>query len=399
MVAAHGLSTALGRDMTTKEDVPLEQGFGSLDARHARRLLEHIRDGVQIRDAVVVMDDEGKVAYWNRAAKDMFGYTTDEVIGKDLHALIAPERFHARYHAAFPHFLKTGDGDAIGKVIEVVAKTHDGGEFPIELSLSGFETDGRWWSVGFVRDITERKRLEEKLIAARDAAERATRAKGEFLANMSHEIRTPMNAIIGMAQLTLETQLTAEQRENLGIVVKAADGLLDLIDNILDVSKLDAGRLRIEIIPYAPTQVIKEVIDTVAAKAHEKGLTLRPEIDPSAKGWRWGDPTRVRQVLMNLLGNAIKFTSVGEIVVRLRVDDETLRLEVQDTGIGIPRDRQGRVFIAFEQVDGSTSRRFGGTGLGLSITKQLVERMEGQLGLESQEGAGSLFWVELNELK
>jgi PAS domain S-box-containing protein len=522
-------------------------------------------------DAILMMDPEAKVSYWNTAAKRIFGYSNDEAIGRNLHDLLAPKRYHQAYNQAFPEFLKTGKGAAIGKSLEMFAKRKDGGEFPIELSLSSLMINEKWYSVAIISDITERQKiasalleserrfrslfddspislweedfslihkgLEElrsqgvkdfatyfakhpelvaeyaKLVKVNDVnkssltlfgaeskeelvthlfdtfpedgtvkfreeliqiargmkvfeiemvrqtlakdrivvnlnwavipgyendlskvivsvvdvterksvgdklqqtnlqleesikhanllagqAELANVAKSEFLANMSHEIRTPMNGVIGMTGLLLETDLNEEQHRYAEIVRSSGEALLTVINDILDFSKIEAGKMDLESLDFDLLTMLDDFAATVAVRAHQKRLEFLCAADPDVPISLQGDPGRLRQILTNLVGNAIKFTNQGEVAVRVTCLSQTadkveLRFSVTDTGIGIPQDKIEMLFKKFSQVDASTTREYGGTGLGLAISKQLVELMGGKIGVESEEGKGSEFW-------
>ncbi len=350
----------------------------------------------QAQDAIVMMDGDGNISFWNEAAERTFGYETGEVLGQNLHRLIAPERFHEKHLAAFPRFQKTGGGAAIGKTLELAALKKSGEEIPVELSLSAVKLQGRWNAIGVLREITDRKRMEEDLRASKERAEKMNLAKSQFLANMSHEIRTPLNGIIGMTGLALKTELNDEQIRYLEAVKTSSDHLLQILNDILDLSKVEAKRLEVEEVAFDLRSALEFTLDQVAFKAHEKGLELLSDLPPDLPVRVVGDPGRLRQVVLNVLNNAVKFTEAGEVKLSCSAATEEdglvdLRFVVSDTGIGIPEDRLGSIFEPFQQADGSMTRRFGGTGLGLPISKALCEQMGGGVRVESAPGKGTSF--------
>ena len=368
-----------------------------------------------VQDAIIMIDERGAISMWNPAARRMFGYSAGEAIGQNLHELIAPKRYHEAHLRGFAAFQRSGEGAAIGRVLELVGLRKNGEEFPIELTVSALRSDGGWQAVGIIRDITQRKQIErqQELYAAAlegqrqameqlyGAAEVANRAKSEFLANMSHEIRTPMTAILGYAELLAESLDKPEQLDAVQIIRRNGEHLLAIINDILDLSKLEAGKMQVERRAVAPLEIVEDVISLLRVRAEGKRLKLRLVIDGPIPKTIQTDATRLRQILLNLVGNAIKFTELGEVRVTLRLADggphgRQLAFEVADTGIGMTPEQLKNLFRPFQQADASTSRKYGGTGLGLAISKRLAEMLGGDILATSRLGEGSTFVVTID---
>jgi two-component system, sensor histidine kinase and response regulator len=364
------------------------------DAQRSRARTQAIVDAVA--DAIVTIDRGGRIRQWSRGAERIFGYTADEVVGEDLTVLM-PTPHRERHERYVDSFLKTRDAKIIGIGRELTAIRKDGSEFPIDLTVSEVQGIDEALFTGILRDITERKRAEQELIDARQQAEAASRAKSEFLATMSHEIRTPMNGVLGMANLLASTTLSERQGRLTDNLLRSGQALMAIINDILDFSKIEAGRLELLEADFEPREVIAEVAELFSERCASKGLEFVYFVDEAVPASLRGDPVRLRQICMNLLGNAIKFTERGEILVKMAVgethdDHVLLNIAVIDTGIGIPEEKQAAVFESFHQIDSTMTRARGGSGLGLAIVKQLVELMGGQIGVESEIGRGSRFW-------
>ncbi len=363
------------------------------EREQSRRELDNQKSALDQHAIVSITNTQGVITYANDRFTTISGYSREELIGSShriVNSGLHPSSFFSDLWATILQ----------GEVWhgEVCNRTKDGALYWVNATVVPLlDANGRPEQFIAIRtDITDRKRAESELLQAKEAAEAASKAKSEFLANMSHEIRTPMNGIIGMTDLALDTALTEEQREFMSIVKSSADALLVVINDILDFSKIEAGKLLVEDISFDLHRAINETLKTLSLRAFEKKIELICDIDRHLPRQVIGDPGRIRQVLLNLLGNAIKFTEKGETALRaeLRANnhgDLEVHFAVRDTGIGIPPDKQQLIFEAFSQEDTSTTRRFGGTGLGLTISRRLVELMGGTMWLESEVGKGSIF--------
>ena len=398
--AAHSLV----EDIVAIRTAELKQANAALQTEVAERCLieeELTRARAQLMDAIesldsglVMFDAEERLVLCNQRYREIYaesahlfkvGVKYEEVLrafcrdGGHLYSGLSAEDWIARRMDAHRRRRGVSEQELADRWIRI-------GDFPT--------SDGG--VVSLRTDITEIKRAQEELRVAKEAAESASQAKSEFLANMSHEIRTPMNGIIGMTELALDTELTPRQREYLGLVKSSADSLLTVINDILDFSKIEAGKLSLDQVPFALRDSLHETLQALALRAHTKSIELACRIAPEIPDALVGDPGRLRQVLVNLVGNAIKFTDRGEVVVAVSLveaggEQVVLRFAVSDTGIGIPADKLRTIFEPFEQADGTTTRRFGGTGLGLTISAKLVELMGGRIEVESEPGRGSTF--------
>jgi PAS domain S-box-containing protein len=399
------------RDLTGKlEEMVAER---TMELARSKRKMADIIDFLP--DATLVIDQQGRVIAWNLAMEKLTGIPSEHILGKGdyeygipfygrrrpilIDQVLKPNPDHEENYQGFRR-----EGNTLyGETRSVHLMDEEVYLFAAASAL--FDADGaKVGAIETLRDITAWKKIEKELIEAKLTAEEATRARSDFLANMSHEIRTPMNGVIGMTSLMLQTGLDDEQLEYARTVQSSAETLLTIINDILDFSKIEAGKLEFEKIDFDLRFTLDEITEILSVKAEEKQLEFVGFVQPDVPSRLQGDPGRLRQILLNLASNAIKFTTAGEVVIEaalLEEDQERakLRFTVKDTGIGIPADRLNRLFKSFSQVDSSTTRQYGGTGLGLAISKRLVEMMNGQIGVESEEGRGSDFWftVELDK--
>ncbi len=350
-------------------------------------------------DGIVILDEAG-FKECNPATLEMFRMTSAEEFlrhrPEDLGAPTQPDGRSAREVALDCIRQAIAKGHA---QLHWLGRRSDGSLFPAEIALHAMHLDGKPHIQAIMRDVTDQKAAEAALKSAHDAAVAATQLKSQFLANVSHEIRTPMNGIIGMTRLLLDTPLAARQREYAEAVARSAESLLAIINDLLDFSKIEAGRLTVERIPFHLDELVQDVMALQAPRAQAKGLELKLDKRAEIREWLLGDPLRLRQILLNLLDNAIKLTDQGQVCLTIEPtrlpNGDGYRFTVTDTGIGIAPEAQARIFEAFAQADGSTTRRYGGTGLGLAICRQLAELMGGELTVDSRPGEGSAFHVDV----
>ena len=375
------------KELEEKVAESTESGNVENESEHRFRLIsETLPVGIFETDA------KSECLYTNTSWQEIFGVSLIESLMSDWREFLHPddrESVSEQWEQTLTNL------KAFSKDCRII--TPKGDERWIHLRSSPVFSDTGTRYTGTAMDITARKRTEVELNKAKDAAEAASIAKSEFLANMSHEIRTPMNGVIGMSNLLMDTDLDVEQRQFTETIRKSADSLMTVINDILDFSKIEAGKLDLEVIDFDLRVTLEEVGELMSLKAYEKGLEFASIVHHEIPSLLRGDPGRLRQILINLVGNAIKFTDSGEVTLESILEEEdahraVIRFSVSDTGIGISEEGMDRLFESFSQVDGSTSRNFGGTGLGLAISKQLTELMEGHIGVDSKEGQGSTFW-------
>ena len=347
-----------------------------------------------VQDVIIAIDEHGTMTDVNSAVVKVFGYKVEELAGKNVKMLMGDDHRHT-HDGYLDAYIKTGEEHIIGKRRELFAVRKDGSHFPIELSVNDARVDDEILFTGIIRDITHRRENEKNIAEAHRAAVESANLKSEFLANMSHEIRTPMNGVIGMTEMLLDSKLSAEQRTLTRTVHESAESLLVIINDILDFSKIEAGKLTIKPHDFQLIHILEAVLDLLAEEASRKQINLALFVDKEVPQIIVSDSGRLRQILINLLGNALKFTEQGYVILHLSCKNNKVRFEVKDSGTGIPEDAQKTLFDAFSQVDGSSTREHGGTGLGLAICHQLVDLLGGELEVQSRVGEGSSFYFSL----
>lgn len=352
-----------------------------------------------VNDAMLITDANGTIEMINAACETIFGYTQEELIGQNI-KLLMPRRFARNHDQQMSRFNGEQRSGVIGIGRELTAIGKNGKTFPIELAVNSTRFNGQQVFVGVISNISERKKVEAALQEAVTQAEAANLAKSQFLATMSHELRTPLNSLLGMVQLVLMENPTERQRDCLQTAQNAGRHLLDMINSILDYTKIEAGKIELSPTDIDLPDLLRTTVALMQPHTEGKALTLSLHIEDNVPQHVRADGLRLKQVLINLIQNAVKFTLAGEVNVRVSDIDNgngycKLRCEIQDTGIGIADEDQHKLFRQFQQVDNSVTRSFGGTGLGLAICKELVERMGGQIGVESELNKGSTFWFEI----
>lgn len=348
-------------------------------------------------DAVIIIDQNGDIVYWNPAAEKIFGHKEQDVLGLNVHQLIMPDKYRTQFESAWNHFTKSHQGKLIGKVIEMEGLHSNGSIFPVEVALSQVSGKNNNWLLAYIRDITDRKNAQLELIAAKEKAEESNRLKSHFLTNMSHEIRTPMNGILGFLSLLQDIDLSHETRDKyINIINKSGERLLSTINDIIEMSKIESGHLHTDMEDVNILLIMNDLIDFFQPEIYEKGLKLKTKLLIEKDHlFIKTDKHKLEGILTNLIKNAIKFTSGGYVEIGNFVEKDRMIFYVKDTGIGISKEYTERIFERFVQADTSLTRNYEGSGLGLSIAKAYIDSLDGQIWVESEKGVGSTFFVSI----
>jgi PAS domain S-box-containing protein len=347
-------------------------------------------------DAIVITNQDGQIIHWNKAATEIFGYTEEEVKGRTLMETIIPPAARRPDGTGFELFLDPDDFHILNQRLELTGVRKSGIEFPMELAVTAIHNEQEFYYNGFIRDISNRKQREQELVQMKEKAEQAAKAKSQFLSVMSHELRTPLNAVIGITHLLMLNQPREDQQEDLRTLQFSGESLLHIINDILDFTKLDSGKIELSAIDFNLRELTQSLDQSFSYKAREKGIVFDVEFDQRIPFCVKGDNFRLSQVLNNLISNAIKFTQEGSVKLKVEMTEDNgpgfaARFLVMDTGIGISQDKQEKIFEQFTQADSDTTRLYGGTGLGLSISTKLVELMGSTILVDSTPGKGSTF--------
>lgn len=377
----------------TQELTELNQKIKEDAEGYVSAIMENVVDGI------LTFDSEGKILSVNSAAQEIFGFIETELQGENIQLLL-PDESHEKAQGLHLAIGEIISGKQASFSDESLALKKDGEIFPTEISISKMSGSSGDIFITIIKDITRRVRFQEELIQAKEKAEAAAIAKTNFLSTMSHEIRTPMNAVIGLTNLLIQENPRQDQLDNLNVLKFSGENLLVLINDILDFNKIEAGRIEFEEIDFSLKTVANTIKEALGVKARDKGIGLRIYMDSALPEVVVGDPTRLSQILNNLIGNAVKFTEKGKVTVDIALREEKdeqmfIDFEVEDTGIGIPEDKIASVFESFTQSNSTITRKYGGTGLGLSITKRLIELQGSEIKLESELGVGSKFYFTL----
>lgn len=368
-----------------------------------KRALALFEEAVQSAlDAIIIINEKGNVVSLNPAAEEIFGYKQNELRGKNMGEFIVPEKYRSAHSNGMNHYLKTGEGPVLNTRIEIEGLHKSGTLFDLELAIKDIDgPDGKIF-VGYARDITSRKRTELELLESKEKAEVANRAKASFLAMMSHEIRTPLNGVLGILGILQDEQLSPSQQRYVKTANSSGRALLTVLNDVLDFSKLEAGKLGIENRPFLIDPLVDSVVSLISPSASQKDIKIVSKIDKLVADAYIGDPDRIRQVLLNMASNAVKFTEAGEVSITVSkrkkakaAGSSMIRFSVKDTGLGIPKEKHPELFAEFSTIDASYARKFGGTGLGLAISKALVTVMGGDVDFKSKLGSGSEFWFDI----